>query len=94
MSLQRAINEGATIIDVRMPFEFTAGNAPGSINIPLNEVPQRIEEFKAMSQPLVLCCASGNRSGQASAFLGGLGIESINGGSWTEVNFALSQKVG
>lgn len=72
--------------------EFMGGNAPGSINIPLNEVPDRVEEFRKMDQPLVLCCASGNRSGQACAFLQSHGIESYNAGSWLDVNYALSEQ--
>ena len=77
----------ATIIDVREPSEFSAGCVEGSINIPLGQVPEKIEEFKAMKQPLVLCCASGNRSGKAIQFLEANGIENLhNGGGWTDVN--------
>jgi len=35
-----------TIIDVRTPQEFAAGHVEGSINIPLQELPQRIEEIR------------------------------------------------
>lgn len=35
-----------TIIDVRTPMEFMGGHVTGSINIPLNEIPQRVEEIK------------------------------------------------
>ncbi len=92
MNIEKMIAEGkGTIVDVRSPMEFMGGNAPGTINIPLNEVPARIEEFKAMTQPLILCCASGNRSGQACAFLTAHGIESYNAGSWLDVNFVKSQ---
>lgn len=86
MSLDKLINQGATIIDVRSPMEFAGGSVPGAINIPLNEVSTRVEEFKSMEGPLVLCCMSGNRSGQACAFLGAQGIECYNGGSWYDVN--------
>lgn len=75
-----------TIIDVRTHSEFMGGNVNGSINIPLNEVPNRVEEFKEMEQPLVLCCASGNRSGQAELFLKNNGILCENGGGWLQVN--------
>jgi rhodanese-related sulfurtransferase len=75
-----------TIVDVRSDMEFMGGHVAGSINIPLHEIPQRIEEFKAMAQPIILCCASGNRSGQATAFLKQHGINCINGGGWMEVN--------
>ena len=44
----------ATIVDVRTPVEFMAGHVAGSKNIPLNEVPMRIEEFKTM-KTIVLC---------------------------------------
>lgn len=78
-----------TIIDVRSYGEFMGGHVAGSKNIPLQEIPQRIDEFKAMEQPIVLCCASGNRSGQATMFLRAHGITCENGGSWLDVNFEL-----
>lgn len=75
-----------TIIDVRTPMEFMGGHVAGSINIPLNEIPQRVEEIKKMESPIVLCCASGGRSGQATSFLRSMGIDCTNGGSWLDVN--------
>lgn len=75
----------ATIVDVRTPAEFMGGHVAGSINIPLQEVPNRLEEFKNM-QHIVLCCASGNRSGQATRFLQSNGITCENAGSWMDVN--------
>lgn len=76
-----------TIIDVRTPGEFMGGNVAESINIPLSEVQQRLEEIKSLQQPVILCCASGNRSGQAASFLKSCGIECENGGSWFDINY-------
>jgi rhodanese-related sulfurtransferase len=67
------------------------GNVAGSINIPLQEIQQRLEEVKNLKQPLVLCCASGNRSGMATQFLSQQGIECCNGGSWLDVNYYQTQ---
>lgn len=94
MDLQRLINDPhATIVDVRTPAEFHGGHVAGSINIPLNEVPHRVEEFRQMARPLILCCASGNRSGQAAYFLEQHGLEEVyNGGGWLHVNHAMAQK--
>lgn len=75
-----------TIIDVRTPAEFMGGHVAESINIPLQEIPERISEIENMTQPIILCCASGNRSGQATAFLKSKGIDCENGGSWLDVN--------
>lgn len=75
-----------TVVDVRTPGEYMGGHVAGSINIPLNEIAERLEELKQLPQPLVLCCASGNRSGQATSFLKNNGIECSNGGSWLNVN--------
>ena len=59
MSMNELINDpNASIVDVRTPGEFASGHVPGSVNIPLNEVPQRVAEFKEMSKPLILCCQS------------------------------------
>ena len=92
MNIEKMILEGATLVDVRTVGEFMGGNAPGSVNIPLNEVLDRELELKEMKQPLVLCCASGNRSGQATAYLSSKGIECVNAGSWLDVNYVLAQK--
>ncbi|MEP6795264.1 MAG: rhodanese-like domain-containing protein [Saprospiraceae bacterium] len=82
-----------TIIDVRTAAEFRRGNVVGSINIPLQEIPQRINELKGLKQPLVLCCASGNRSGQANSILQQHGIDSLDGGSWITVNGIQNQTI-
>ena len=79
-----------TIIDVRTPTEFAGGNVAGSINIPLNEIELHAVEIKQMQQPIVLCCASGMRSGQATAYLKNIGIDCENGGSWIDVNYTIN----
>jgi phage shock protein E len=94
MSIEKIIKEKqGTIVDVRTPSEFMGGNVEGSINIPLQEIQQRIVELKNLKQPLVLCCASGGRSGQATQYLIQQGIECCNGGSWLDVNYYQSQTV-
>jgi rhodanese-related sulfurtransferase len=75
------------ITDVTMASEFMGGHVAGSINIPLQEIQQRVDEIKKMNQPIVLCCASGNRSGQATQYLKSLGIDCENGGSWMAINY-------
>lgn len=87
MTLNERINHpNATIVDVRTPGEFAAGHVEGSINIPLNEVPHRVEDFKKMSKPLLLCCLSGGRSGNATEFLKSQGVEDVhNAGGWATV---------
>jgi rhodanese-related sulfurtransferase len=92
MSIEKIIKEKqCTIVDVRTPEEFRGGNAEGAINIPLQEIDRRMDELKAFRQPLVLCCASGGRSGQATQYLKQKGIECYNGGSWLDVNYYQSQ---
>lgn len=88
MEMQQMINDpNATIVDVRTPMEYQSGHVEGSTNIPLDTVPEKVEEFKLMSKPLILCCASGNRSGQAAMYLQQLGVDEVyNGGGWMEVN--------
>ena len=79
-------SEKTKVVDVRTPSEFVGGHVADSINIPLNEIPEHISELKEMGQ-VVLCCASGGRSQQATVFLQQQGISCTNGGSWTNVNY-------
>lgn len=83
------LDKGAKIIDVRSVGEFRSGNVPGSENIPLDTLDQNINKIKAYKRPLVLCCASGGRSGMAQKLLSNQGIDCINGGSWGAVKNAL-----
>ena len=80
-------NEKAVVIDVRTKGEFMGGHVADSINIPLNEISSNVEKIKKMNKTIILCCASGNRSGQATRILNEKGLENIyNGGSWTNVS--------
>ena len=91
MTIQDLLRQGGTIVDVRTPGEFMGGNVAGSINIPLNEVPERVSEFKEMKAPVLLCCLSGGRSGQATGFLQAQGIDCYNAGGWMDLNSVVSQ---
>jgi rhodanese-related sulfurtransferase len=78
-----ALPDGATVIDVRTPAEFAGGHVAGSVNIPLDTVQRELPRFQAITGPIVLVCASGNRSGQATAWLRAQGLTNVeNGGSW------------
>jgi len=88
MNIEKLIKENkGTVVDVRSPGEFQGGNVSGSINIPLQEINNRIDELKSLAQPLILCCASGGRSGMATQVLTQSGIECGNAGSWLDVQY-------
>jgi len=77
----KEILRNASVVDVRTPGEFLDGHYPGAINIPLNELPQRLDEFKEMKTPIVAYCRSGARSGMAVSVLKQNGFNEVyNGG--------------
>jgi phage shock protein E len=74
-------NPKTTVVDVRETGEFAAGHFDGAINIPLGIIPLRLDEFKAMTGPIVVYCRSGNRSGMAQMLLKQAGLTEVyNGG--------------
>lgn len=75
---------GAMLIDVRSAGEFASANAPGTINIPLPELGSRLAEIPKTA-PVVLCCASGTRSGMAKLLLKKNGYPQVhNIGTWSK----------
>lgn len=79
-------NETVQIIDVRTESEFKDGHVNNSRNIPVDQVPNFVDEFNKMPKPIVLCCASGARSGMATEYLSKAGVTDVyNGGSWKNV---------
>ncbi|MCU7549301.1 rhodanese-like domain-containing protein [Chitinophagaceae bacterium LB-8] len=74
--------DNAAIVDVRTPEEFAQGHYPGAVNIPLNQVSERIGELKDIEKPIIAYCRSGNRSGMAVSIMIQNGImEAFNGGA-------------
>lgn len=69
--LEKWRGNGAQLIDVREGWEYEAGHIPGAKNVPLGELPGRVDEIE---EPVVLVCASGGRSEQAARYLTGHGI--------------------
>jgi len=69
VSLESALQHlaaGALVIDVRSPGEFHADHVTGAINIPLNELGERLpREVKDKHQVILLHCLSGGRSAMA-----------------------------
>lgn len=64
------------IIDVRTPEEYAAGHVPGSKLLPL----QTIDDWHLSldkKKTYLMVCRSGNRSGQASAYLAGKGYANV-----------------
>lgn len=56
------------LVDVREPDEYAYGHLPGSLLLPLAEVPRRAAEIRTEG-PVVLICHHGVRSAQALSYL-------------------------
>lgn len=82
---QKNNNAEKTIIDVRRPDEYGKAHANDTINIPLSEIPTRLEEIKEMTTPVVLVCGGGTRHVKAFELLKSNGIECEKGGSWKDI---------
>lgn len=83
------------VIDVRSPAEFAAGHIQDSINLPLDAFAQRIEQIAPDKHtPIILCCASGGRSGMACSFMMQRGYTQVsNGGGAGNLARALQRPV-
>lgn len=82
--LQDLVRQGAQKVDVRTPAEFAAGHAKGSVNIPLDQLNTRAAELDK-ARPVLLCCASGARSGMGTSLLKDMGFNAVNAGPWTRL---------
>jgi len=83
--IEQYLAHNAIIVDVRTPQEFNQEHCLNSLNIPLNLLESRYTELD-QNQNIILCCASGGRSGMALSFLKSKGYNKIiNAGSWTNV---------
>lgn len=66
----------AQLVDVREPHEVTRGTLPGALNIPLGELPARLDELDT-DRRVVLVCRSGARSATAAEYLTAQGFVDV-----------------
>ena len=77
---------GGIIIDVRSSGEFFGGHIENSLNIPLGNLPSKLNYLKDKNQPIITCCASGMRSAGAAKLLSAKGYTNVvNGGGWSSL---------
>ena len=83
----RAYEEGASVLDVRNPDEYSSAHVPGAVLIPLPELAARLDEIPDADR-LYVICAVGGRSLTATKALvqAGYPAVSVAGGTngWIE----------
>lgn len=85
-AIEELLEKGAVVVDVRSSSEYRSGHSKGSKNIPLPQIETKSNEILKWNKPVIFCCASGMRSGQATSILKKKGLECINGGSWQKMS--------
>jgi rhodanese-related sulfurtransferase len=65
------------VLDVREQWEREIASLPGTLHIPINEVPARLAELDS-NRDLVVMCRSGGRSTQVAKFLDAHGFRSVS----------------
>ena len=70
-------NKQVVLVDVREPYEVEICNIKGSLFIPMNEIPQNIEQLDKEKRYAVMC-HSGVRSLYVSNYLNSLGYSTLN----------------
>lgn len=74
---RQLVQEGATLLDVRTPGEFSSGHIEGALNIPVSQLAGRLEQLGAKDAPIVVYCLSGARSRSAVRMMMGQGFTRV-----------------
>jgi rhodanese-related sulfurtransferase len=88
--LASVIEQGAYVVDVREPYEYTEGHVPGARSMPMNTIPDHHDELPR-DRTLYLVCAVGARSMQVARYLDQLGfdVRNVDGGTsdWIDAGY-------
>ncbi|MFA6560508.1 MAG: rhodanese-like domain-containing protein [Verrucomicrobiia bacterium] len=77
-SAREHLRQGAKVIDVRTTQEYSERHLPKAVNIPLDELKQRIvSEAPNKETVLLLHCQAGGRSGAGTQMLKGIGYKNV-----------------
>ena len=75
---RKLIAKGARLVDVRTVGEYRGGHIEGALNIPVQELTSRVAELEPKDKPIIVYCASGNRSARARGVLKGAGFTAVS----------------
>lgn len=80
------VRAGALLVDVRTPEEFSGGHVEDALNVPHDQIEERIAEFGPdRSRSIVLYCRSGRRSAAAAQDLRRHGFTNVfNAGGYED----------
>ncbi len=86
---RRADLDDLQVVDVRNPGEHALGSLPDAVNIPVGQLPTRLDELDP-NRPTVVYCAGGYRSSVAASLLRANGFADVSDivggyGAWTDV---------
>jgi rhodanese-related sulfurtransferase len=90
--------EDALVLDVREASEWSTGHIPNARHIALGQLTKHMSELeKFKDKPVIVCCASGNRSQNACGTLQRAGfarVFNLNGGigAWTGAGLPVTVK--
>jgi phage shock protein E len=85
------IAAGATVVDVRTVEEFADAHLPQAVNIPVDDLAQRLAEVDQLvrgnkAAQVVLYCGSGARAARAKQLLDAAGYtQVVNGGGYSDL---------
>ena len=92
-ALAAALEDGAVLVDVRMPDEYEEEHVPGALLIPLPELGARTAEVPT-DQRVYVICASGARSLAAAEALNRAGWDTVSVTGGTKAWAAEGRPVG
>jgi len=77
-----AVAQAALVLDVRSPEEFASGHLARAENVPVDEVPGRVDAIAAKlggdkSKPVAVYCARGGRAAKAKSALEQAGFTNV-----------------
>jgi phage shock protein E len=75
---RRLVNQGAILLDVRSPSEFSTRHIDGAVSIPIRDLSHRIGELGDKTGAIVVYCESGGRSAVAKRLLERNGFTNVH----------------
>jgi rhodanese-related sulfurtransferase len=90
--------EDGIVVDVRETSEWSAGHIPNARHIALAQLGGKLSELeKFKRRPIIVCCASGNRSNSACRALRNAGFERVFNlaggiGAWTDAGMPVTTR--